>query len=170
MEYHDNEWGVPLYDNQKLFELLCLEGAQAGLTWELILNRREAYRECFWNFDVVTILKHTPEQLLDRAKGFHVVQNKLKITGVLKNAVAYGKVLQDYSTFHEFLWSYVNYTPIVTVWKNYKDAPTQTETSKQLSKDLKKYGFTFVGPTICYAFMQAAGLVSDHEKGCFKVK
>jgi DNA-3-methyladenine glycosylase I len=166
-DYHDDEWGVPLYDDQKLFELLCLEGAQAGLSWETILNRREEYRKCFWDFDINTIIDKTDEELLERMNKFGIVKNKLKVLGVNKNAIAYKKIISEYKSLNNFLWNYVDNKSIVNTWENYKDAPTSTEISTKLSKDLKKYGFTFVGPTICYAFMQAAGMVRDHEAKCY---
>jgi DNA-3-methyladenine glycosylase I len=168
--YHDTEWGIPLHDDKKLFELLCLEGAQAGLSWETILNKRVEYRKCFWDFDIDTILSKTDEDLLERMQEYSIVKNKLKVLGVKKNAIAYKKVVDEHGSLDTYLWSFVEGKPIVQVWNNYKDAPTQTDISVEISKSLKKYGFTFVGPTICYAFMQAAGLVSDHEKSCFKSK
>lgn len=170
IEYHDVEWGVPLYDDQKLFELLCLEGAQAGLSWETILNKREEYRKCFWDFDIEKIIKKTDEELLERMSKFGVVKNKLKVLGVKKNAIAYKKIILEHGSLNKYLWNFVNNKPIINTWDNYKNAPTQTDISGKLSKELKSYGFTFVGPTICYAFMQAAGIVSDHEKMCFLSK
>jgi DNA-3-methyladenine glycosylase I len=168
VEYHDCEWGVSCRDDQKLFELLCLEGAQAGLSWETILNKREEYKNCFWDFDVDIILTKTDEELLQRMTEFGVVKNKLKVLGVKKNALAYKKVVAEHDSLAAYLWDYVDNKQVIQVWENYKDAPTQTDISTKLSKDLKKYGFTFIGPTICYAFMQAVGMVSDHEKSCFK--
>lgn len=168
IDYHDSEWGMPLHNDQKLFELLCLEGAQAGLSWETILNKREEYRKCFWDFDIEKIIKKTDEELLERMQKFGVIKNKLKTLGIKKNALAYKKVLSEHGSFDKFLWSYVNEKPVVNVWDKYKDAPASTDTSEKISKDLKNYGFTFVGPIICYAFMQASGMVSDHEKSCFK--
>jgi DNA-3-methyladenine glycosylase I len=167
IKYHDEEWGVEIHDDQKLFELLCLEGAQAGLSWETILNKREEYRKCFWDFDIEKIIKKTDEELLERIQNFGVVKNKLKILGVKKNAIAYKKIVSEHKSLDNFLCSHVNNKQIINIWKNYKDAPTQTDVSIKLSKDLKKYGFTFVGPVICYAFMQSCGMVSDHEERCF---
>jgi DNA-3-methyladenine glycosylase I len=170
IEYHDLEWGVPCHDDQKLFEMLCLEGAQAGLSWETILNKREEYKKCFWDFDVEKIIKKSDEELLVRMHEYGVVKNRLKVLGVKKNALAYKRVVAEHGSLATYLWSYVDNKQIIQVWDNYKSAPTQTDISVHMSKELKKYGFTFVGPTICYAFMQAVGLVSDHEKCCFKSK
>jgi DNA-3-methyladenine glycosylase I len=138
------------------------------VTWELILNRREEYRKCFWDFDIEMILSKTDEELLDRIEHFGVIKNRLKTLGVKKNALAYQKIVSDHGSLDTFLWNYVDHKPIVNIWGNYRDAPTHIEISTRLSKDLKKYGFTFVGPVICYAFMQACGMVSDHETDCFK--
>lgn len=170
IDYHDTEWGEELHDDQKLFELLCLEGAQAGLSWETVLNKREEYRKCFWDFDIEIIIKKSDEELLARMQDFGIVKNKLKTLSVKKNALAYKKIVLEHESLNKFLWSYVDNKQIINSWESYKDAPTQTEISRKLSKDLKKYGFTFVGPVICYAFMQASGMVSDHEKNCFKAK
>jgi DNA-3-methyladenine glycosylase I len=167
IEYHDSEWGRPIHDDHKLFELLCLEGAQAGLSWETILNKREQYRACFWDFDIQTLIVKTDEELLTRIHGFGVVQNRLKTLSIKKNALAYLKLIEQHGSLDKFLWSYVRNRPIVNRWASYKDAPTSTEISIKLSKDLKKYGFGFVGPVICYAFMQSSGMVSDHEAGCW---
>ena len=168
IDYHDTEWGEPLHDDHLLFELLCLEGAQAGVTWEMVLNKRVEYRKCFWNFDIETLISKSDEELLARIQDFGVIKNKLKTIGVKKNALAFKQIVADHGSLDQFLWSYVDNQPIVNVWDNYKDAPTRTEISIKLSKDLKKYGFTFVGPVICYAFMQSCGMVSDHEKTCWK--
>ena len=168
IDYHDTEWGVELHDDQKLFELLCLEGAQAGLSWETILNKRDEYRKCFWNFDIEKIIKKSDEELIERIQKFGVIKNRLKTLGIKKNALAYKKIIEEHNSLDNFLWSYVNNRQIVNMWDKYKDTLASTPTSEKLSKDLKKYGFTFVGPIICYAFMQASGMVSDHEKFCFK--
>lgn len=170
IRYHDEEWGEELHDDKKLFELLCLEGAQAGVTWELILNKREEYRKCFWDFDIEKIIKKTDEELLARMQDFGIVKNKLKVLGVRKNALAFKKIVLEHGSLDKFLWSYVNNKQIKNTWKNYKDTPTSTDISTKLTKNLKKYGFTFVGPVICYAFMQSSGMVSDHEESCFKIK
>lgn len=167
VDYHDNEWGRPLHDDHALFELLCLEGAQAGLSWETILNRREEYRKMFWNFNVSKIVRTADEMLLERMQKYGVIKNRLKIIGVKKNAIAYNQIVRDHGSLDVYLWSFVHGASVVNAWQKYADAPTQNDISIAMSKGLKKYGFSFIGPTICYAFMQAAGLVSDHEKGCF---
>jgi DNA-3-methyladenine glycosylase I len=169
IQYHDTEWGQSIHNDHLLFELLCLEGAQAGLSWETILNKREEYRKCFWNFDIQTLISKTDEELLTRIQGFGVIKNRLKTLSIKKNALAYLKIVQDHGSLDKFLWSFVDNQPIINLWDNYKDAPTSTEISTILSKDLKKYGFGFVGPVIYYAFMQSCGMVSDHEKGCYCV-
>jgi DNA-3-methyladenine glycosylase I len=170
IDYHDEEWGVPLHDDHKLFELLCLEGSQAGVTWELILNRREEYRKCFWNFDIQTIISKSDDELLARIQDFGVIKNRLKTLSVKKNALAYLEIIKDHGSLNNFLWSYVDHKTIVNTWDNYRDAPASTDISTKLSKDLKKYGFGFVGPVICYAFMQSCGMASDHEKHCWRVQ
>jgi DNA-3-methyladenine glycosylase I len=170
IKYHDEEWGQELHDDQKLFELLCLEGAQAGVTWEMVLNKREEYRKCFWDFDVQTLVSKTDEELLGRIQHFGVIKNRLKTLSVKKNAVAYQKIVLEHGSLDSYLWGFVGGKPVVNVWDSYQDAPTSTDISTTLSKDLKKYGFGFVGPVICYAFMQACGMVSDHEKGCWCTK
>ncbi len=168
IKYHDEEWGVPLHDDKKLFELLCLEGSQAGLSWETILNKRGEYRKCFWNFNIEKIIKKSDEELLERMQNFGVIKNRLKTLAIKKNALAYKKIILEHESLNKFLWNYVDNKQITNTWYNYKDAPTSTYISEKLSKDLKKYGFTFVGPIICYAFMQASGMVSDHKKSCFR--
>jgi DNA-3-methyladenine glycosylase I len=168
--YHDEEWWVPIHDDHRLFELLCLEWAQAGVTWELILNKREEYRKCFWNFDIGTLISKSDEELLTRIQDFSVIRNRLKTLGIRKNALAYQRIVADHGSLDRFLWGYVDHTPMVNLWETYRDAPTHTEISTRLSKDLKKYGFAFVWPVICYAFMQSCGMVSDHEKHCFRAQ
>jgi DNA-3-methyladenine glycosylase I len=167
IDYHDQEWGRELHDDHMLFELLCLEGAQAGVTWEMVLNKREEYRKCFWNFDTDTLISKTDEELLARIQDFGVIKNRLKTLSVRKNALAYLKIVQEHGSLDKFLWSYVGGKQIVNTWNSYRDAPTSTKISTRLSKDLKKYGFGFVGPVICYAFMQSSGMVSDHEECCW---
>jgi DNA-3-methyladenine glycosylase I len=167
IEYHDTEWGRPLHDDKLLFRLLCLEGAQAGLTWEMILNRRGEYDQAYWNFDPDALATVSALTLMDRMNSYGVVKNKLKTLCLSKNARGYTKIVAEHGSFDKYLWAYVNNETVVNVWDKYQDAPTSTPASEAMSKSLKKYGFTFVGPTICYAFMQAAGLVSDHEKSCF---
>ncbi len=170
VKYHDQEWGTPLHDDQKLFELLCLEGAQAGLSWETILNKKEEYKKCFWDFEVEKIIKKTDEELLERMHKFGIVKNRLKVLAIKKNALAFRKIVAEHGNLDKFLWRFVNNKPVVNCWDGFKDAPVKTEISERLSKDLKKYGFSFIGPVICYAFMQASGMVCDHQKDCYRSK
>ena len=168
VEYHDKEWGRPLKNDQKLFELLILEGAQAGLSWETILNRRENYRRVFQNFDAVKLSKLTDRQLNAILKDPGIIRNRLKVYAVRQNARAFLEVQQELGSFNKYLWSFVGGQPLMNRWKNLSDLPGTTPESDAMSRDLKKRGFKFVGPTICYAFMQAAGLVNDHTLGCFR--
>ncbi len=167
VEYHDKEWGRPLKDDQKLFELLCLEGAQAGLSWETILKRRENYRKAFYNFDPVKLSKLTDKQLEKILKDPGIIRNRLKVFSVRQNAQSFLKIKKDYKTFSQYVWSFVGGKPIKNKFKKLTDLPATTKDSDCLSKDLKKNGFKFVGSTICYAFMQAAGLVDDHTENCY---
>lgn len=166
IDYHDHEWGKPLHDDHALFELLCLEWAQAWLSWQTILNRREAYREMFWNFDIAKILDSDDDTLLERMWKYNIIKNKLKVLGVKKNALAYQKVVIEHRSLDTYIWSFVGNTPIVNHRMTYRECPSSIPLSEAMSKSLKQYGFTFVWPTICYAYMQAAGLVDDHEVGC----
>ena len=165
-DYHDNEWGIPKHDDQELFEMLILEGAQAGLSWETILNKREGYRAAFHNFDPVKVAAMTDEDLQERLEDPGIVRNKLKVNAARKNAVAYLKIQKEFGSFDAYLWAYVDNKPVINNFKR-KDLPASTEISEALSKDLKKRGMTFVGPTIMYAFMQSTGLVNDHVEGCW---
>ncbi len=166
ISYHDTEWGKPEYDDRALFELLCLEWAQAGLSWETILNRRTAYREMFWDFDVEKIIQSSDEELLERMMDYNVIKNKLKITWVRKNALAFQAITKEHWSFAKYIWSFVDEKPISNERLSFRECPPFTDISEAMRKSLKLYGFTFVGPTICYAFMQAAGLVNDHEMSC----
>ncbi len=164
--YHDEDWGVPLHDSRALFELLCLEGAQAGLSWITVLKKREAYRKAFDNFDAAKIVRYTPARIEKLMSNAGLVRNRLKIEGVVKNAAAF-LAIED---FDAYLWTFVEGKPIVTRWPHPKDIPVSTPHAEAMSKDLKRRGFTFCGPTICYAFMQAAGLVDDHLAICFRAQ
>ena len=166
--YHDIEWGVPQHDDKKLFEFLILEGAQAGLSWSTILNRREGYRDAFSNFDVVAVSKYTQNHVEKLVKNKKIIRNKLKINSAISNAKKFIEIQQKFGSFDQYLWKFVNNKPIRNSFHNHSDIPTHTVLSEQLSTDLKKHGFTFVGPTICYAFMQAIGMVYDHTVDCFK--
>ncbi|MFX0085997.1 MAG: DNA-3-methyladenine glycosylase I [Candidatus Hodarchaeota archaeon] len=166
--YHDEEWGTPVHTDKDLYEFIILEGAQAGLTWSSILNRREGYRQAFMNFDVRTVACFSESDyerlLLDPS----IIRNKLKIKSAITNAKQFIIVQEEFGSFDQYLWQYVNYKPIQNEFKTLSEIPAYTEISIELSKDLKKRGFSFVGPTICYAFMQAIGMVNDHVIDCFR--
>ena len=168
LTYHDAEWGVPQHDDRKLFEFLILEGAQAGLSWTTILNRRNGYREAFCNFDANLVSKLNQKDIEKLIQNPSIIRNKLKITSAINNAKQFLKIQKQFGTFDNYLWGFVNYKPIKNKFKTCSDLPAYTELSQKLSTDLKKHGFTFVGPTICYAFMQAIGMVNDHTANCFK--
>ena len=166
--YHDEEWGVPVYDDQKLFEFLILEGAQAGLSWITILKRREAYREACDGFDPEKIALYDEKKVTELLANPGIIRNQLKIRSMIRNAQAFLQVQKsEPGGFSAYLWNFVGGQPIVSNWQSIKEVPAQTLLSQKLSKDLKKKGFGFVGPVICYAFMQAVGLVNDHTKNCF---
>ena len=165
--YHDEEWGMPVRDSQKLFEKLCLEGAQAGLSWDIILKKREDYRRAFHGFDVETVAKMTDEELDNILKTANVVKNRLKVYSVRANAIAALEIMKN-RDFSDYLWSFVGGSPIDNARKSQSDIPALTDYSEKMSKDLKEHGFKFVGPTICYAFMQSMGMVNDHVANCFR--
>jgi DNA-3-methyladenine glycosylase I len=164
--YHDHEWGKPVHDDQHLFEMLCLEGAQAGLSWITVLKKRTAYRAAFHQFDIAQCAAMTDTALTAQLSNAGIIRNKLKVFGVRKNAQAALAVQKTHGSLDAFLWQFVGGSPIVNHWVSYKDAPTSTPQSDAMSRALKKAGFTFVGTTICYAFMQAVGMVNDHELTC----
>jgi len=168
LSYHDKEWGRPEHDDQKLFEFLILEGAQAGLSWVTILKRREGYRKAFSNFDAKKVAKYNQKQIAKLIKDESIIRNRLKITSAVNNAKQFLKVKQEFGTFDKYIWSFVDYKPIKNKFKKLSDLPAFTLISEKMSKDLKKRGFNFVGPTICYALMQAIGMVNDHTSGCFR--
>ena len=166
VQYHDEEWGVPSWNDQHLFEMLCLEGAQAGLSWITILRKREAYRKRFHGFDIARCARLT-DAALERAMGDPgIVRNRLKVAGVRKNARAAARVIEQEGALAPLLWSFVGGAPIINSFRTLKQVPAETEQSRAMSKALKKAGFTFVGSTICYAFMQATGMVNDHLVTC----
>jgi len=167
--YHDTEWGNPVYDSELLFQHLLLDGAQAGLSWILILKKRENYRRLFHQFNPVKMSKMTDKQLDKLLLNPDIVRNKLKVYGFRKNALAYLE-LSKRQPFSEFLWEFVGGTQTVNHWKNMSEVPTNSKVSLKMSKALKKAGFTFVGTTICYAFMQAVGMINDHTTDCFCYK
>lgn len=170
IEYHDNEWGRPEYDDHKLFELLCLEGAQAGLSWITVLKRRNHYRKAFDHFDPKMISQYNEEKIQELLNNEKLIRNKLKIRSVVSNAQAYLKIEEGGQSFTEYIWQFVDGQTTQNNWKCLNEVPSQTKRSELMSKQLKKDGFKFVGPTICYAFMQAAGMVNDHVADCFCYK
>jgi DNA-3-methyladenine glycosylase I len=167
-DYHDLEWGVPVHDNRLLFEFLCLEGAQAGLSWITILRKRENYRRVFDNFDAGKIARYPDKKIAALLQDPGIVRNRLKVNGFVKNARALLDLQEQGMTLDEYLWNFVDGEPLQTDRKTIDQVPANTDISDAMSKDLKKRGFTFVGSTICYAFMQAAGLVNDHTVDCFR--
>lgn len=166
--YHDLEWGYPLRDERRLFELLVLEGAQAGLSWITILRKRERYREVFDRFDPEKVAGYGERKVASLLSDPGIVRNRLKVAAAIDNARAFLKVVENGGSFADFLWGFVDGEPIQNHWKTLKQLPAKTPESAAMSKELGKRGFRFVGPTICYAFMQAAGLVNDHVVGCFR--
>ena len=166
-EYHDMEWGVPVYDDQKLFEMLILEGAQAGLSWETVLKKREGYRQAFYGFDVNKVAVMADETLEKLRENKGIIRNRLKIYATRRNALAFIQIQKEFGTFSQYLWTYVEGKPIINRWQSFDEVPLRTEISDALSKDLKKRGMSFVGSTIIYAYMQAVGLVDDHIEGCW---
>jgi DNA-3-methyladenine glycosylase I len=168
LAHHDEEWGVPSYDDLHLFELLVLEGAQAGLSWSTILNKREGYRRAFAGFEPAAVAGFTARDVERLLADAGIVRNRLKIEASIANAEAVLRVQEEAGSFSAYLWDHVGGAPIVGRWKSLADIPAETEESKALSKDLKRRGFRFVGPTICYAFMQSVGLVNDHTVDCFR--
>ncbi len=168
--YHDYEWGEPVHDDRLLFEFLILEGAQAGLSWLTILKKRENYRKAFDYFDCKKIANYGEEDIVRLLADSGIVRNRLKIEAAIKNAKGVVKLKDEFGSLDSYIWSYVAGVPIQNEWKTMADIPAQTEISILMSKDLKKRGFNFVGPTICYAFMQAVGMVNDHTIDCFRYK
>ena len=167
-EYHDTEWGVPVHDDQKLFEHIVLDGAQAGLSWLTILKKREAYRKAFDNFAIERVARFTPAKVEKLLANPGIVRNRLKIASAVKNARATLAVQEQFGSLDRYLWGFVDGRPIHNSWPSWKHTPATSKESDAMSKDLKQRGFTFVGSTICYAFMQAAGLVNDHALDCFR--
>lgn len=166
-KYHDEEWGVPVYEDRVLFEMLILEGAQAGLSWETILKRREGYRKAFHQFDPLKVSKMTDKELEGLLDDPGIIRNRLKVYATRQNALVFLQIQKEFGSFSKYVWGFVNDSPIVTRRKSHKDLPVSTPISDALSKDLKKRGMTFVGSTIMYAFMQAVGLIDDHLADCW---
>ena len=165
--YHDDEWGMPEYDDQRLFEMLLLEGAQAGLSWSTILHKREGYRRAFDDFDAEKMARYDTEKTASLLADPGIVRNRLKVNAAIGNARAYLQIRDELGSFSDYLWQFVDGQPVINHWKSLSEVPASTEPSEAMSKALKKRGFRFVGPTICYAFMQAVGMVNDHTTDCF---
>lgn len=166
-EYHDEEWGVPVHDDRELFEFLTLEAAQAGLSWATVLNKREGYRKAFDNFDIETVANYSDKKIAELLENPEIIRNKLKVNATVINA---GKILEmqkEFGSFDAYIWQFVGGKTIQNKWKLMGDVPAKTDLSDAMSKDLKKRGFKFIGTTICYAFMQATGMVNDHTVDCF---
>jgi DNA-3-methyladenine glycosylase I len=166
--YHDNEWGVAIHDDRSLFEFLVLEGAQAGLSWSTILRKREGYRKAFDNFDARKISQYSETDVSRLLVNSEIIRNKLKINATITNARAFLQLQEQFGSFDHYIWQFVNGRPIQNSWKKMTDIPSSTPESAAMSKDLQKRGFKFIGTTICYAFMQAVGMVNDHVVGCFR--
>ncbi|NER80354.1 MAG: DNA-3-methyladenine glycosylase I [Leptolyngbya sp. SIO1D8] len=166
-DYHDNEWGIPVHDDHKLFEMLILEGAQAGLSWETVLKKREGYRQAFYLFEPEKVAAMTDEELESLRENPAIIRNRLKIYAARKNAQAFLKIQQAFGSFDAYLWRFVDGQPLIGHWQTFEDVPVTTSQSDALSKDLKKQGMTFVGSTIIYAYMQAVGMVNDHLTDCW---
>ena len=168
MKYHDEEWGVPVHDDRRWFEFLILEGAQAGLSWDTILQKRERYREVLCGFDAAKVAHFDNKKVRALLRDPGIVRNRLKIEATVANAKAFLRVQEEHDSFDTYIWGFVGGAPIQNHWKSHKSVPAKTELSVALSKDLLKGGFRFVGPTICYALMQATGIVNDHLVSCFR--
>jgi DNA-3-methyladenine glycosylase I len=168
ISYHDEEWGVPVHDDRKLFEMLILEGAQAGLSWITILRKRNNYRKAFDNFDATKIARYRSSKIRHLLSNEGIVRNRLKIKAAIRNAEAFLAIQKEFGSFDAYIWQFVGGKPKRNRWKSLRDIPPKTSESDAMSKDLKRRGFTFVGSTICYAFMQATGMVNDHVRGCFR--
>jgi DNA-3-methyladenine glycosylase I len=166
--YHDEEWGVPLHDDRALFELLILEGAQAGLSWDTVLKKRARYREVFDEFNVEKVARYDKKKVRELLKDAGIIRNRLKIAATISNAQAFLKVQEEFGSFDAYIWRFVGGSPKQNAWKAHKRLPAKTAESDAMSKDLQKRGFRFVGSTICYAFMQATGMVNDHLVCCFR--
>ena len=168
INYHDKEWGVPIHDDKKLFEFLILEGAQAGLSWTTVLKKREGYRKAFDNFDAKKISKYGDKDFDRLMNNPKIIRNKLKIKATINGAKSFLEIQKEFGSFDKYIWGFVENKPIINKFKTLKGIPSSTKISDTMSKDLKKRGFNFVGSTICYAFMQAVGMVNDHEVSCFR--
>ena len=168
IQYHDREWGVPVYDDRELFEKLILDGAQAGLSWITILKRQANYKKAYDQFDPLKMANWTDQKIETLLNDSGIIRNRLKILAARQNAKSYLKLIEEKGNFSDFLWSFVNYSQITNYWESWDKTPAKTKDSEKMSKELKSRGFQFVGPTICYAFMQAVGMVNDHIVSCFR--
>ncbi len=168
IEYHDKEWSVPLHDDRKLFEFLVLDGFQAGLSWSIILKKRETLRRAFSGFDPVKISRYNNSRIETLLRDPGIIRNRLKIESTISNARSFLSLQKEFGSFDKYIWQFVNFKPIRNKWKALQDIPAKSNESDEMSKDLRKRGFKFVGSTICYAFMQAAGMVNDHIIGCYR--
>ena len=169
-KYHDKEWGVPLHNDKKLFEFLILDGAQAGLSWSTILKKRDAYRKAFDRFDPKKVALYTRSDVRRLLTNNGIVRNRQKIESAINNAKCFLKIKTEFGSFDKYIWEFVEHKTITNKYQRWKDIPPYSDESKEMSKDLKKRGFSFVGPTICYAIMQSAGMVNDHTTSCFRYK
>ncbi len=170
IKYHDREWGVPVHTDRKLFEFLVLEAAQAGLSWITVLRKRPVYREVFDRFDFNKVANYKATRIKSLMNNPGIIRNKLKVNGTVTNAKAFIKVREEFGTFNNYIWQFTDGKVIQNAWRSLSEIPANTEVSDKMSKDLKKRGFTFVGSTICYAFMQAVGMVNDHTVDCFRYR
>ncbi|MEY3002822.1 MAG: DNA-3-methyladenine glycosylase [Pseudomonadota bacterium] len=170
IQYHDEAWGVPVHEDRVLFEMLTLEGAQAGLSWLTVLKKQRNYRNAFDHFDIEAVSKYTEDKINHLMIDSGIVRNKLKVESVIKNAKGILQIQKEFGSFDRFIWNFVDGNALQNKWRTLQEVPSQTEISKKMSKALKNYGFNFVGPTICYAFMQAIGMVNDHFITCFRHK
>jgi len=170
VEYHDREWGVPQHRDRRLFEMLILEGAQAGLSWLTILRKRQNYRKAFSGFDPAKVARYDKRSVERLMSDAGIVRNRAKIASAIRNARAFLEIRREFRTFDRFLWKFVDGTPVINHWRSVAEIPPSTELSTALSRELKKRGMNFVGPTVCYAFMQAVGMVNDHTTDCFRYR
>jgi DNA-3-methyladenine glycosylase I len=168
LAYHDEEWGVPAHDDVHLFEMITLEGAQAGLSWSTILHKREGYRRVFKGFDPASVARFTPARIERALEDPAIVRNRVKVGSTIANAKAVLEVQDQEGSLDAYLWSFVDGAPVVNAWRRLEEIPSETDASRSMSKDMKRRGFRFVGPTVCYAFMQATGMVNDHVISCFR--
>jgi DNA-3-methyladenine glycosylase I len=168
MQYHDQEWGVPCHDDRRLYEMLVLEGAQAGLSWITVLKKRESYRAAFDNFDAQKVARYDDAKIAELLANPGIIRNRLKVNAAIQNAKSFLEVQKEFGSFDKYIWDFVGGKPKVNAWKGLGQVPAETDESRAISKDLLKRGFKFVGPTICYAFMQACGMVNDHTVDCFR--